>query len=297
MTLPATTATHAEGKRLMELIGTVLAEAKRLGATQAEAGASVDSGLSVTVRKNQVETLEHQQDRGLGLTVYFGKRKGTASTGDMREPAVMETVAKACSIARHTGDDDYAGLADADRMPTSIPDLDLSHPWELMPEQAIELAAECEAEALNFDTRIDNSEGATLSTNAGVRAYGNSHEFLASYPATSHSLSCVVLGRDDNGEMQRDYWYTASRDPAVLDSGVNVGRRAAERTVNRLGARKISTRKAPILFPADFVPRRVGTRSDRPLRRRGAWFKPIPPGIFSSRCCRRIGISRVSVHS
>jgi PmbA protein len=242
---------------LEETIGRVLEHAKRLGATQAEAVVSVDLGLTATVRLGEVETIEYQRDRGLGITVYFGSRKGSASTADMSREAVDETVAKACSIARYTAEDDCAGLADPELMAREVPDLDLFHSWGLSPEVAIELATRCEAAALAVDPRIDNSEGASVSSHAGLHVYGNSHGFRGGYPTTSHSLSCSVLARDEGG-MQRDYWYTAARDPAALEQPEAVGRRAGERTVARLGARRLGTCKVPVLFPAELARGLIG---------------------------------------
>ncbi|MBU6470970.1 MAG: metalloprotease PmbA [Gammaproteobacteria bacterium] len=225
----------------------VLEEARAQGASQAEAGVSIDSGLTLTVRLGEVETLEYQRDRGIGVTVYFGQRKGSASSSDLSPAALKETVRAACSIARYTAEDECAGLADAALMAKDFPDLDLCHPWELAPEQAIELATRCEATARGFDARIRNSDGATVTSHQGMRVYGNSHGFLAGYESTSHSLTCVVIG-GENGGMQRDYWYSTARDPQDLETVEAVGVKAAERTVARLGARKLGTRRAAVLF-------------------------------------------------
>lgn len=232
-------------------------EARRAGADQAEAGASLDSGLEVTVRLGEVETLERSRDRGLGITVYFGKRKGSASTADLSRDAILETVRAACEIAKFTAEDPYAGLADANLMAQSVPDLDLWHPWSFTVEEAIELAQSCEAAARDLDPRINNSDGSNLSSHAGMRVYGNSHGFLGAYRGTSHSLSCTVLA-SENGGMQRDYWYTASRDPAGMESAESVGKRAGERTLRRLGARRLTTRKVPVLFVPEMAKSLVG---------------------------------------
>lgn len=232
---------------LETLVTGVLREAQTLGASQAEAGVSVDSGLTLTVRLGEVETLEYQRDHGIGVTVYFGQRKGSASSADLSPSAVREALQAAVSIARYTAEDDCAGLADAGLMAHDLPDLDLDHPWALGPEQAIEIARRCEDAARALDRRIENSEGATVTSQRGLRVYGNSHGFLGGYQSTSHSLSCAVVGRSDGG-MQRDYWYTAARDPSALESAESVGRKAAERTVARLGARKLTTRQALVLF-------------------------------------------------
>jgi PmbA protein len=234
---------------LQERVAAALALAKRLGASQAEASASFGSGLSVTVRMRSVETLEYHRDQGLGVTVYFGHRKGSASTSDLGAAAIEESVRKACVLARYTAEDPCSGLADPERLARDIPALDLWHPWPLEPDAAIELAMRCEAEALGYDARITNSEGASVSSHQGSRAYGNSHGFLAGYRDSQHSLSCAVLA--SQGErMERDFEYSTARDPDELDSANGVGREAARRAVARLGAVKLETRSAPVLYPA-----------------------------------------------
>ena len=238
--------------RLERLVAAALAEAKRLGATQAEVAVSRDSGLSATARLGEVENLEYTSDRGMGITVYCDKRKGSSSTSDLSAAAINEAVAKACTFAKHTAADDYAGLADADRLCTEIRDLDLEHPWSITADDAIELAIRCEAAALGEDPRIRNSEGATVSSNRGLRAYGNSHGFYGEYAKTSHSISCVVLGEQD-GDMQRDYYYSAARDATELEDAERIGKTAARRAVSRLGARKPKTCKVPVIFTAELA--------------------------------------------
>lgn len=224
-----------------------LETAKKYGASQAEADASLSKGLSVTVRLGEVETVEHQRDRGLGITVYFGTRKGSASTADLGEESVRETVAKACAIARYTALDDCAGLADPDLLARDFPDLQLDFPWEITPDAAVLLARECEAAGLAVDTRLGNSEGASVGSQRGVRVYGNSHGFVAGDCASSHSLSCVLLAQAGD-DMQRDYWYSSARDPQDLENAASIGRHAAARAIARLGARRLPTGKAPVLF-------------------------------------------------
>jgi len=245
-----TMAPAADGADLLALVEISLEEAKALGASQAEAAVSVDIGLSVSVRLGEVENVEYQRDRGMGVTVYFGTRKGTASTADLSAAALRETVAKACSIARFTAEDPCAGLADPDTLATDVPELDLSHPWDLTPEGACELALRCEAAAMAVDPRITNSEGAGVSTHRGLRAYGNTHGFLRAYPGTVHSVSCAVLGTEGDA-MERDYWYSTVRDWRELEDAESVGRMSGERAVSRLGARKLGTTRAPVLFGAD----------------------------------------------
>ncbi len=242
---------------LETIIERALSEARSLGASQAEAAVSQDTGLSVGVRLGEVETLEHQRDRSMGITVYFGQRKGSASTADFSADAVRATVAKACSIARFTAEDACAGLADAALMASAPPNLDLSHPWNVSADRAIEIAKACEAAALAFDPRINNSEGASVSTHQGLHVYGNSHGFVGGYPTTSHTISCVVLAGKGE-EMQRDYWYSSSRDWQELDSPEAIGRESARRTIARLEPRKLSTRRAPALFVPEIARGLIG---------------------------------------
>ncbi len=238
--------------KLQQLVDNLLTEAKRQGASSAEAAVSSDSGLAVTVRMGDVETIEHTRDNGLGISVYFGQRKGSASTSDLSPQAVIDTVKAACSIARYTSEDDCTGLADPELMANEIPDLDLHHPWPIEVDTAIELGKECEAAALNYAPQINNSEGATLNTHSGLHVYGNSHGFVGGYPSSRHSLSCSVIAEDDSG-MQRDYWYTSGRAKQDLEAAEAVGRKTGERALARLGSRKIDTREAPILFQSDIA--------------------------------------------
>lgn len=236
--------------QLEQMVEDLLTEAKKQGASAAEAGISSDTGLSINVRMGEVETIEHTRDQGLGVTVFMGQRKGTASTTDFSPQAVRDTVRAACNIASHTTEDPYSGLADAELMARDLPDLDLYHPWDIDVDAAIELGAACEDAALKLDARISNSEGASVSSHNGLQVYGNSHGFIGGYPSSRHSLSCAVVGEQDHA-MQRDYWYTTARRADNLESAAAVGRRAGERTLARLGARRISTRQAPVLFQAD----------------------------------------------
>jgi len=236
--------------QLSQIIEDLLKEAKRLGASAAEAGVSRDAGLSISARMGEVETIEHTRDQGLGITVYFGQRKGSASTSDLSPQAVKDTVKAACNIARHTSEDECAGLADAELMARETPDLDLHHPWNIDVEGAIALCVESEAAALELDPRITNSDGASLNSHNGLQVYGNSHGFIGGYPSSRHNISCSVVGREGES-MQRDYWYTASRRAEDLEPAKQVGRKAGERTLARLGARKISTRQVPVIFLAE----------------------------------------------
>lgn len=242
---------------LESLVAMALEEAKKLGASDAEVGVSVDTGLSVTARLGEVETLEYHRDRGMGVTVYRGRRKGAASTADLSPKAIRETVAKAFSIAGFTAEDEFAGLPDPDTIARDIPDLDLSHPWNIEADAARDLAVACEAAALAVDKRIANSEGATLSSHRGLRVFGNTLGFLAGYPSTLHSLSCVVVAQE-NGDMQRDYWYSTVRDWRELEDGESIGKKAAERALRRLNARKLATTSAPVLFVPELARGLIG---------------------------------------
>ena len=226
--------------------------ARRLGADQAEAAISHDEGFSVTVRMAELESVERQRDRGLSVTVYRGGRKGSASTVDYSSDAVEQTVRKAMSIAEFTAEDEYAGLAEAELMARELPDLDLHHPWEIDIPEAERLALRAENAARGADERITNSEGATVSTGGGVRAYANSHGFCAGSPASSHTLSCSVVAAHD-GSLERDYWYTTARVPDEMEAPESVGETAAGRTVRRLDARQLSTRTVPVVFPAELA--------------------------------------------
>src|SRR6204780_2665811 len=242
---------------LESIIERALEEARARGATQAEAAVSQDSGLSVGVRLGEVETLEHQRDRSMGITVYFGHRKGSASTADLSPEAVRATVAKACSIARFTAEDASSGLADAELMARSPPDLELYHPWNVTADRAIEIAKSCESAALRFDARINNSEGASVSTHQGLHVYGNTHGFVGGYPTTSHTVSCVVLAGTGE-DMQRDYWYSTSGEWPALQDPEAIGRESARRTIARLGPPKPSPRRAPVLFAAEMARSLIG---------------------------------------
>ena len=260
---------------LEDIIASTLEEARKRGVDQAEVAVSHDVGLAATVRLGDVESLEYTNDRGMGITVYCGSRKGSASTSDISADAIREAVGKACTFATCTAEDKYAGLADADRMCNEVPDLDLDHPWSLDAAAAIELATACEASALGHDKRISNSEGATVWTNRGVRAYGNTHGFVGCYPKTSHSLSCAVLGTAD-GSMERDYYYSSARDPADLDTAESIGVRAATRALRRLGARKIKTTRVPVVFTPElargFIGHAIGAISGGAQYRRSSFL-------------------------
>ena len=237
---------------LREIVALALDAARKNGASASEVAISRSAGLDVNVRLGEVETIEHTRDNSLGVTVYFGNSKGSASSTDFRAPAVRETVEAACRIARHTAQDEFAGLADAERMAVDPPDLDLFHPWSITADEAISLALEAETAARDHDARITNSDGASVSKHDGDYVYGNSHGFLEGCSSSRNSMSCVVIAEDSSG-MQRGYWYSAGRDPAGLEAASRIGLTAARRTVSRLGARKLDTCNAPVLYEADIA--------------------------------------------
>ncbi|MDP0562472.1 MAG: metalloprotease PmbA [Candidatus Endonucleobacter sp. (ex Gigantidas childressi)] len=243
---------QAEENRLKTLVADILGEARKQGADACEVGVSLDAGLSVSVRMGEVETLEFNSDQGFGITVYRGKRKGSASTSDSTKQAITDTVKAACDIAHFASEDPCAGLADIDLMAKEMPDLDLYHPWDINPEQAIKLALTCETAGRDSSDKITNSDGASISTHQGCRVYGNSHGFIGHYLSSRHSLSAVLIAQQQD-EMQRDYWYTLSRNANHLEHAKDVGKKAAERTINRLGARQIKTSRVPILFSAEIA--------------------------------------------
>ena len=230
-----------------------IAHAASRGATGSEVEVSAAVGQSVTVRRGEVETVEYNRDKGLGITVYFDKRRGNASTSDLSPEAIERTVDAACAIARHTAEDDATGLPDRDRLYDGVPpDLDLFHPWGLEVEEAIEVARRAEAAALAVDKRITNSEGATVSSYDTDFVLANSLGFLDGFPNSKSSIGVGVVAEDRNG-MQRDYWYTTHRDPARLDPAEAVGRIAGERAIRRLGGRRLATTDAPVIFEANIA--------------------------------------------
>ncbi|KFN41391.1 hypothetical protein N789_05815 [Arenimonas oryziterrae DSM 21050 = YC6267] len=242
---------------LAELAEQVIARCRARGASQAEVSLSEDQGLSVNVRLGEVETVERNRDRGIALTVYFGQRKGTASTADLQASSLEATVDQACAIARFTEEDSASGLAEAELMARQAVDLDLWHPWDIDADHAIEQALQAEAAGREADARISNSDGASLSSGQSIAVYANSHGFVGRERSTHHSLSCsLIAGKDD--AMQRDYWYSTALDAAELESPAAVGRRAALRTVARLAPRSIATGDYPVLFSAEMARSLVG---------------------------------------
>ena len=237
-------------EQLKQITQDVLKLAKSAGASSAETEVSFGTGQSVSVRMGETENIEYNRDKGVSVTVYFGHKKGQASSSDLSSSALKDTVEAACNIAKYTAEDAFCGLAEATLMATKFPDLSLHHPWNISVEDALEIAKTCEAAALEVDKkRITNSEGASVYNSEGVFAYANSHGFVGGYPSTRHSISCSVIAEAGDA-MQRDYWYTNARDAADMESAASVGKLAGERTVKRLGARPIKTGQYPVLFEA-----------------------------------------------
>ena len=228
------------------------------GASACEVDVSEGYGQTAVVRKGEVENIEYNRDKSIGVTVYLGQRKGAASTSDFSPKALAETVAAAISIARFTASDDCAGLAEPEAMAREIHDLDLFHPWDLPIEEAILRARECESAAFALDPRIVNSEGAGVSTQQHQFVVANSNGFAAGYPTTRHYLSCAVIAAQ-NHAMQRDDWYVEARDARDLPAGAAVGRYAGERALARLRSRKLKTMNVPVLFEAPMAGGLIGS--------------------------------------
>jgi PmbA protein len=237
----------------------LLQDCRSQGASQAEVSCSEESGLNVSVRMGDVETVEASRDRGIAVTVYFGQRKGSASTADLREESLEATVAQACAIARHTEDDAAAGLADAELMATEQREFDSWHPWALEtdPTRAIDLALACEQAGRDHDARIENSDGASLGTGTSLGVYANSHGFIGRERSTQHSVGCAfIAGRGD--AMQRDGWYSIGLSADDLEPAAAIGRHAAERAVSRLSPRKLATGRYPVLFSSEVARSLIG---------------------------------------
>jgi PmbA protein len=243
---------RASSDSLVSAATLALDVAARSGAEQAEVGVTFDEGLSVTVRLGELESVERQKDRGLAITVYEGRRKGAASTSDFSASGIESAVRKALSIASFTTADEYAGLADRNRMAVDPPDLDLHHPWGLDVDSATELALSAEHAARSLDPRIENSEGAVVSTSDGIRVYANSHGFVGAYPTSSHSISCSVVAKSGNA-LERDYWYSTARVADALERPEAIGERAARRALDRLDSKQIDTCVAPVIFTPELA--------------------------------------------
>ncbi len=256
--MPETAAFSYSFATLQQLAEDVLKHAREKGATACEVDVSEGFGQSVGVRCDEVETIEFNRDKGIGITIYAGQRKGYASTSDFSPQALRETVEAALNIARFTAEDDCAGLADAALMAKGGPDLDLYHPWALTVEDAIETARRCEQAAFDASPLVSNSEGASVSTQQAHFVSANSLGFMGGYPTSRHYISCSVIAGEQES-MQRDDWYTTRRNAAELDDPALVGRTAAERAVARLGGRKVGTGEFSVLFEAPLAAGLIGS--------------------------------------
>lgn len=239
-----------DSAQLQAISSDVLQQALAKGASQAELSISLNKGYRVTAREGDVERVEYNQDKILEMTVYFGRRSGSASITDLRPESVRSAVDAACHIARFTDEDPAAGLAEKNELALDYPRLELAFPWEMTVDKAIEMACLCEREALAYDKRIMSAEEATVATMEAFHLYANSNGFLGFYPYTRHEISCVLIGKQGD-EMQRDYSYTVASDPAKLVSVSEIAKQAAERTVRRLGARQLPTMKTPVIYVAE----------------------------------------------
>jgi len=224
----------------------------------AEVAITKSTGLSVSTRMGEIENVEFNSDGALGISVYRGQRKGSASTSDLSEAAIEQTVLAALDIAQYTSEDPFAGPAAKEYMVQEIPELDLFHPDAPDPDYAADVAIAAEKEALSYNGAIKQSDGASYDSHYGVKVYGNSHGLLASYASSRHSTSCCVIGVGQNGEMERDYSYTVARHRDDLWTPEMVGRKAAENTVNRLDAQRLKTGQYPIMFAADVATGLIG---------------------------------------
>ncbi|MBH98647.1 MAG: metalloprotease PmbA [Rhodospirillaceae bacterium] len=226
--------------------------AHKLGIEQAEVGVSYDEGLATSVRLGELESVERQRDHSFAVTVYDKGHKGSASTSEFSKAAIEKTISKAISIASFTAEDRFSGLLGPEFMAKNPRDLFLYHPWDIGVEQAEIIALRAEKAAQDIDPRIKNSEGASVSTGCGVRVYANSHGFCEGYPTSSHSVTCGAVA-EQNQSLERDYWYTAARDPKELEEPEKVGADAASRALRRLDAKQISTCNVPVVFPAELA--------------------------------------------
>ena len=243
---------------LRQIAQDLLQYAMKQGASACAAEVSEGIGQAVTVRQGEVETIEYNRDKGLGVSVFIGKQRGSASTSDFSPQAIRDSVDAALNIARFTAVDECAGLPPQDLLATEFPDLDLYHPWLLDVDSAIELARRCEQAAFATDKRITNSEGASVNVHESNFIYANSLGFIGGFPTSRHSISCSMIA-GKGASMQRDYWYSEARDAADMLSAEEVGRITTERTVRRLKARKLATMQVPVLFEAPIAAGLLGS--------------------------------------
>jgi PmbA protein len=266
---------HARLDALADISQRLLERCRERGATQAEVSCTEEAGLSVNVRMGEVETVESTRDRGIAVTVYFGQRKGSASTADLHESSLDATVEQACAIARYTEDDPAAGLADVSLMATDPREFDSWHPWAIDADHAIDLATACENAGREVDRRVENSDGASVSSHESLGVYANSHGFIGRERSTQHTLGCALIaGRGD--DMQRDGWYSVGLAAEDLEAASAIGRKAAERAVSRLSPRQIPTGEYPVLYAAEvarsLIGHLVGAVSGGALYRRASFL-------------------------
>jgi PmbA protein len=245
-----------ESNELISASEYAISLAKKKGLT-AEVAVLTEQGFSVSARAGDVENVEHIHEKGLSITIYDQKRTGSASTTDFSKNAIEETLSKALSIAQFTGVDPASGLADSENLARTYPNLELYHPWPITPSDAIQMAIECESAGRALDTRIQDAEGASVSSFESMRLLANTDNFMGYYPSTLHSISCSLVA-DDQGNKQRDYDYTTSRMPGHLDPVSEIGKRAGKKALARLGAQKINTQQCPVIFQASVAKGIVG---------------------------------------
>ncbi|OGT43366.1 MAG: metalloprotease PmbA [Gammaproteobacteria bacterium RIFCSPHIGHO2_12_FULL_37_34] len=236
--------------KLQEISQDILHEAARLGASQAEVGIGTNKGFSIGARGGDVETVEYHQDKTVDVTVFFGKRMGSARFSDLTGDAIRAAVEAACHIAKFTDEDPAAGLADKSELAFHYPPMDLAYPWGISVEEAITLACQCEQEALAYDKRIMSAEDIRIATIEAFGLHANSYGFMGCFPYTRHEISCVLIAKENN-EMQRDYSYTTACDANELESVSLIAKQAAEKSIRRLGARRLSTMKTPVIYIAE----------------------------------------------
>lgn len=233
-----------------KLTQNMLKQATELGASQTEISIGMNKGFSISVRGGEAETIEYHQDKAIDIVVYMGKRSGSASLSDFQPASIQRAVEAACHIARFTDEDHAAGLAEPNELAYSYPTLDLAFPWQLSVEEAIQLACQCEQEALSYDKRLASAESVSITTMEIGHFYANSQQFFGYFPLTRHEMSCVLIGKTAE-EMQRDYSYTIAADPNRLATISTIAKQAGERTIARLGAKTLPTMKVPVIFIAE----------------------------------------------
>lgn len=234
------------------LMAEVLADAKRAGASAAEVDVHIETGFSVTARMGEAETLEHHRDNSIAITVFNGQRSGSVSTSDVRSESLADAVAAAMRIANHTEQDPDSGIADAEQLSNTIPELAINFPWDISPQEMMEMAERCDQLGLDADKNIVNSDGTSVDNHQLLRGYANSHDFNQAYQSTSHSISSVLVAKSGE-QMQRDYYYSTARDATDLPSVEKVAELAAARTLQRLNPRPVATAQVPVLFAAEMA--------------------------------------------